>query len=403
MGNSEVHGGQACCNLSDFKRRTQETYVPNSQVIMDLKKHIEDVCVKSPKSNGCRVAKMHLKDMTSSTTGPLISKNADEVSSVYSDSQESTPDFVLDVYTTESPTKQTCEQAKFLNKTGLCNPAKMMNVFKYVTSMVKKEESKGAKIPEKNISPDAILNKAATLTKCDSQACVLASVAEKYNLDTGCNVGPPKPVGPKNTTEWLSNDNTDKVLADIEKEFPEFFWFKTTMMDFAGSKCKHFLNINDDKDLNNAANVMFKLLEEGKKTCFGCIINTDKTYNCKGGKCGLHWVCVFVDCRKLADSPWTIEYFDSVGDPPPDEICEWQEKLRKKCLEYRKEKGETGGVICDANNIQHQKLNNECGVYCSYFTRARVEGMPFSRFKNRKLPDYIMVQYRRHLFSKDSK
>ena len=161
-----------------------------------------------------------------------------------------------------------------------------------------------------------------------------------------------------------------------------------------------FVGNSGDKALSNSDKSIDKLINEGY-TCFGCAINTDETKNCKGGKCGTHWVCVFIDCRKTSGVPWTIEYFDSVGDPPSEKICKWQEKMKVVLEKYRQEKShhDAGGVVCEANNVQHQQQNNECGVYCTYFIRARVEGIPFSRFLNRPIPDYTMIAYRRNLFS----
>tara|TARA_B110000908_G_C10247131_1_gene449516 strand:- start:1269 stop:2297 length:1029 start_codon:yes stop_codon:yes gene_type:complete len=341
---------------------------------------------------------MHYDDMLKSPKGKL--RCVDEISlGGNTDSDSSTAS--VDVYTSNSPRVESVDSAILINKTGICNPNKIPNVFKYVTKMVnEKEKSIGKPIPEKDVSKNVIINKAAEMIGCDTGECVLASVVKKYNINTSASNSAMKPSGPRNSTTWLSNDNTDKVLRGIENEFEEFFWFQTTMMDFESENVKRFLSIDDDKDLKHADEIILKELKNNK-TCFGCIINTDKTSNCKNGKCGLHWVSVFIDCRKLHDSPWTIEYFDSVGDPPADEVCKWQEQLKKKLEEFRLSNNDTGGVSCEINDIQHQRANNECGVYCSYFIRARVEGIPFSRFKNRKLPDHVMIKYRTHLFGKD--
>jgi hypothetical protein len=399
MGNIQVKGGQECCNLRDMKHRNQETYVPNSKVVMDIKQHITNVCSISPNSESCRVAKMHYDDMLNSPKGKL--QCVDERSFASGSGSSSRESVVMDVYTSDCPCVESVDKAIEINKTGICSPDKSTNVIKYVTKMVKdKEKITNKPIPEKQISDDSLINKAATITGCDTQECVLASVVKKYKINTCPSSATLKPSGPRDSTTWLSNDNTDKVLMGVEDEFEEFFWFQTTMMDFESDNLKQFLKISESKDLKYADSIITKELEKNGKTCFGCIINTDKTSNCKNGKCGLHWVCIFIDCRKLQDSPWTIEYFDSVGDPPDDEVCQWQEGLKKKLEDYRLSKNETGGIVCEVNDVQHQLKNNECGVYCSYFIRSRVEGIPFSRFKNRKLPDHVMIKYRTHLFGK---
>lgn len=383
MGNTEsIEGGSYCCNMRDIDARSNKTYVDDKTVVMDIKNYISDICTLAPGSPSCKAAKKHLEYMENS-----IDNNK---------SLQCSSDNTIDVFASVCPYVQDTNTADQCQVTGICNPVKVIDVMKYVEKIAEKYPEKKQ---TKNISSNPMINKVASITNCDSEACVLSTVAKTYKIDTSAD-GELKPDGPKDSTEWLSNDHTDNILKDLEKEFEEFFWFQTTMMNFEDDHLKRFLRISDGKNLRYSDTIIIDELDNGKN-CFGCIINTDKTTQCKNGKCGSHWVCVFIDCRKLPDSPWTIEYFDSVGDPPPNEICHWQEKLRRVFEKHRKEKGHTGGVICDINNIGHQKQNNECGVYCSYFIRARVEGIPFSRFKNRKLPDMVMIQYRRYLFSRN--
>ena len=400
MGNKNFKGGQKCCNRKDIQNRRQKPYVSDSDVILDIEQHIKEVCEISPNSNSCNVAKMHYEDMLKSPKGKLNTIEDGYMNSSDSESDIDKPSILFDVYTSECPCVQSVEDAIQSNKTGLCSPVKESTVMKFVTKMVNEEEKNtGKEIEEKSISEDKILNKAAEVTNCDDKECVLSAVVRKYNINTCSNNTPLKPSGPRDNIEWLSNNNIDQIMEGITNEFDDFYYFQTTMTDFQNDKLKSFLDISSDRDLKDANKIIPQKMND-KYNCFGCIINTDKVANCKRGKCGVHWVCVFIDCRKLPDSPWTIEYFDSVGDPPSDEICIWQEELKKNLEEYRFKKGESGGVICEVNDIQHQKLNTECGVYCSYFIRSRVEGIPLSRFKNIKLPDYVMISYRRHLFSK---
>ena len=395
MGNTMDIEGGAALDMRDIPKGGSKILVPDETVVMDIKEHIQNVCQIAPGSSSCQAAKKHLEYMESSPKGKLrCTANKLDDDSV-----------VLDVFASTCPYVESTQKADEVHRSGLCNPEKAINIFKFVKDMVDATEKKtGAAISPKQITKNEYMNKAATITECDNAACVLTTVAKKYNVDISCESDgsdSPKPRGPRTTTEWLSNDHTDKILADLEKEFSEFYWFQTTMMNFDDDHLKRFLRVSDEKNLRYAEKVIIDQLNRGKN-CFGCVLNVDKTTNCsKDGKCGSHWVCVFVDTRKLPDSPWTIEYFDSVGDPPPPEICRWQEKLRKTFENYRNEKGHSGGVISEVNQIAHQRQNNECGVYCSYFIRARVEGIPFSRFKNRKLPDAVMIQYRRYLFSRD--
>jgi hypothetical protein len=64
-----------------------------------------------------------------------------------------------------------------------------------------------------------------------------------------------------------------------------------------------------------------QLYKQGFRT-FGSVINTDKS---TGG--GIHWFAVFGDFRD-ASAP-TIEYFNSSGKMPMNEIIYWMNKKIK--------------------------------------------------------------------------
>uniref|UniRef100_A0A6C0LLE5 Ubiquitin-like protease family profile domain-containing protein n=1 Tax=viral metagenome TaxID=1070528 RepID=A0A6C0LLE5_9ZZZZ len=409
-----AYGGECCSNLRNFNKRSSPK-VTDSKVLTDLKESSEQICSIDGNSKSCKVSKQHVEDAEKSMSNPSSPLEMVDDTVLSSMFDKDSKKVTFDVYTTPCPCKETTEQAQAKSKEGLCNPDNKDKILDFVEDFVKTYEKRKGNVKPANVEDTDNINvkKAANIIKhnCTTEECVLSSVVED-NMDEGgiCSTlgfkselndeckGPLKPDGPRNNTGWLSNDNTDDVLRDIEKEFPEFFPFKTTMTDFSEGGDR-WLGNSKEKSLSNSFNIIKKYINSGDKTCFGCIINTDKTKNCKSGKCGTHWVCIFVDCRKSSEVPWTIEYFDSVGDPPSSEVCTWQEDLKKKIEIYREDKGDRGGVICEANNIQHQSGNNECGVYTTYFIRSRVEGIPFSRFLNRRLPDSVMISYRRHLFS----
>lgn len=393
--------------------------IEDVSVLKDLMNSKTNICNVDPDCASCVTATIHLNKAEESyktQEGPL-EMNSSTVLSTTQNKKEKKVTF--DVLSTPCPCVETTEEVLGRLDSNLCSPRVKKNVLDFMTRIVDKYEDKnGAIVPSISIPTDDpskkdVLSKTATIlaSNCSTEKCVLNHVTnDAYNergvaatlevvpLENLCTKQL-KPSGPRLTNDWLSNDNIDDVLKDTIDEFPEMFVFKTTMTDFAGNGDK-FLNIDKDLRLSNSYNIIPELLDKGEVNCFGCVINTDKTNNCKTGKCGTHWVCVFVDCRKNNNVPWTIEYFDSVGDPPHSEISKWQERMSNILSTYRERKGEMGGVICDVNTMQHQESNNDCGVYCLYFLRARVEGIPFSRFLNKRLPDYVMIEYRRHLFSK---
>lgn len=298
---------------------------------------------------------------------------------------------VFDYFTkiTECP----CKKATSPDENGLCPPCSTPTVLSHMTRIVKeKEQQTGNPIPEKPISDNTSLNKMAALTKCNSERCVLESnYILRYvtpNEVKQC-LNNMKPEGPRVTRDWLSNFNIDNVLTDFAEQYPELYVFPTTMSDFK----------EHGDELGLAAQKIPQLLDNNKKY-FASVVNTDKYTSCtNGGNCGKHWVAVFIDTNKLPDAPWTVEYFDSVGHPPNDYIMAWQVEMQAVLKLYRNNKGHTGDVLILTNTTQHQKENNECGVYSLYYVMSRAEGISQSRFNSQPISDAAMINFRKYLFS----
>ena len=195
----------------------------------------------------------------------------------------------------------------------------------------------------------------------------------------------------KNKIEAQMNEVLTYTKSDLKKGKPE-----STIGNFVTDLCLNYA-VADVCVMNNGG--LRTKIDEGK-TCIGCILNSDTQKDCIGKQsCGSHWICIFIDCRKPMDTDWSIEYFDSVGKPPIyGDIAEWIEQFKIKLLKYRKNQNHIGQIQVEINNVEHQKQNNECGVYCLYYIRARVEGIPCPRFSNRIIPDHVMINFRRHLF-----
>lgn len=69
---------------------------------------------------------------------------------------------------------------------------------------------------------------------------------------------------------------------------------------------------------------------------------------------GTHWVCIY------NGSPDAIEYFDSYGFPPPEEVINYMKKCNKD-IAY--------------STSQLQSLNSVmCGYYCMYYINERANG-----------------------------
>lgn len=291
----------------------------------------------------------------------------------------------------KSLTKCPCKVKTEPDKNGMCPPCSdpdlIMDIGQYILK-------KGADIDKTNSVPitnNDDMNIMAYLTNCKSERCVLESdlmreVAPSSLVDE--SISKLKSAGPANTVEWLSNFNINDKLQELEGDFNEFGYMDTTMMDFA----------SQGGSLDDPASII-SMIENGKQI-IGCVINTDYYSSCGYGKqCGQHWVCVIIDTRKGKDTNWSIEYFDSVGDPPPKEIVKWQAKIQKVLDAYRAKKGHTGGVNVVNSNVQHQHKNTECGVYCLYYIRSRAEDISPYGFNQEPIADEKMINFRRYLFT----
>lgn len=119
---------------------------------------------------------------------------------------------------------------------------------------------------------------------------------------------------------------------------------------------------------------------------YGIIFNTDPIK-----KDGEHWVAVYIDNHPTHDHSKSVEYYDSMGQPPIKRIDRY---IRKKFEGYKYK----------INDVIHQKylikkgrkrvINEMCGVYAIEFLKNRVEGKSFKEATNYKEPDdYIVEQF----------
>lgn len=260
-------------------------------------------------------------------------------------------------------------------------------------------------------TPEAEAVRAAAVSlNCDSESCILVHpvfrqfVVEKklvpeavldYELETRF-----KARGPRGSLALLSNYNIDETLRRWARVFPEFYPCPFAMMDFDRTR-EPFATIDlgdvlagrEPLDLGPGAGVVRRPAQ-----CFGCVVNTDSSTGP-----GKHWVAVFVDCRPPPGAPWTVEYFNSAGNPPPKAMVRWMEKSRARLAEYRAGlpggRGQPGDVAAvPVTDMDHQESQTECGLYALYYIRRRLEGTPFSFFFQQLVPDDAMTAFRAHVF-----
>lgn len=253
-----------------------------------------------------------------------------------------------------------------------------------------------------------IISIAAEILGCSSEACVVAHPALRSHVASGKGRKAAralelelearfKPLGPRDSTQLLSNFNIDGVLQRwAAAEFPRFFNFDFNMMDF--ERTGGSLATTDvARILEGEAAQIVHGGEAVRRPCdtFACVLNTDVS----SGR-GKHWVAVFGDCR--GRNAWSVEYFNSAGNPPPGPVARWLEETTARLTAHRAARPRSSGVgpvnVVALTNVRHQNSQTECGLYALFFIRRRLEGAPHSEFTGARISDAAMTEFRKHLF-----
>ena len=246
------------------------------------------------------------------------------------------------------------------------------------------------------------LEKAKKRLNCDSESCVVSHKEFKKfaiknhiisndelveNLETRFKIE-----GPRNSTDWLSNYDIDQTLQDWAFKFEDFFPCPFAMIDF--DKTEEPLHKYNMHDIHIGNYSKKTIMGKVKIPCrsFGCAINTDV-----GSGSGKHWMALFVDMRDK--KIWTIEFFNSTGEPPQKSIVGWTKKTKENLEQYiKKNNFDTIVEIIIVSSLEHQESNSECGLYTLFYIRARLENIPYSRFLEQEIPDENMIEFRKHCF-----
>ena len=189
-----------------------------------------------------------------------------------------------------------------------------------------------------------------------------------------------KPDGPATTMNLLSNVNIDDVLHDwsvASINSPNFtngpfYHVDFEMRDFMRSIRSALRDLDFDK-----------LRKSGFRT-FGCVLNTDVW----AGP-GEHWVCIFGTIK--AEGPIKVEYFNSSGNGLDmfSELVEWADH---KCEEGY------DVSIKEVSNVELQKSETECGMWCLCYIKSRLEGHDPLHFIKKNITDDAVTEMRRYLF-----
>lgn len=294
---------------------------------------------------------------------------------------------------------------------GVCSSRAMVdNVSKFVLGNLFEETAGGNTTTERELDAPEVMKSAAKKLGCSSEGCVVShpkvinfisseigeEAAEEHLKGVKTQL---KTIGPRYGNKLLSNFKIDDVLCRWAVEFPSFFNCPFAMFDFqtvpgyrlAEIDLHKVLEGKESQDIFDGDNASENGFKPTVRKCdtFACVLNTDVS----SGK-GKHWVCVFADMRC---SPATVEYFNSSGRPPPKQITAWMERQSSLLCSH----GVDSKTVI-TSRITHQKSKTECGLYALYYIRSRLEGEPFSLFREKRVPDSLMQDFRKHVFSGSS-
>ena len=181
----------------------------------------------------------------------------------------------------------------------------------------------------------------------------------------------------KNSNEWLSSVDIEKVMNQYEKKYENFKFIGPSPIDY---DTKFYEN---NCVCNKLCNFNLKNELENKKEKIGIIFNLDSH-----DKPGSHWVALFINNNKKE-----IYYFDSYGEPIPLSI----KKLVKNIQKQGRENNMDYKYLY--NNIRHQYKNSECGMYCLYFIISLLKNKSFDYFLNNTISDYYVFKKRKEYFN----
>lgn len=194
----------------------------------------------------------------------------------------------------------------------------------------------------------------------------------------------------KNPDEWLSNYDILEVVNQYEYNYKNFKFIGPTPINFNSPDIRNKKNCV----WNELCNFNLDYYIKNKIDKIGVIFNLAKQ-----GDPGTHWVSLFINLKRKF-----ILFFDSNGDPPPPEVYQLIEKIKKQ---GNKNKIKFKFIH---NKLEHQQSNTECGMYSLYFIitllSEKIDGKKINsteklinHFVKDKIPDYFVFKHRNIYFN----
>jgi hypothetical protein len=182
----------------------------------------------------------------------------------------------------------------------------------------------------------------------------------------------------KNPDEWLTNEDIDEIMVDLEAKYPDFEALRTTPIDFD----KRVWGQCVEKELCKFS--LKEYLDKGKKR-FGAVFNLDNH-----DQPGSHWVSLFISVDDAA-----IIFFDSALGGVPKEIKAFVERVQSEATNLGK------SLTFYKNKSEHQKGDTECGMYSIYFiTEMLADFKNLKMFLEGRIDDKTVFDMRDNFYNK---
>ena len=176
---------------------------------------------------------------------------------------------------------------------------------------------------------------------------------------------PTKPAAwAKNPRTWLSTTDIDRVMAQYAAVPANHFkWLGALPRDFRAPHPAGGCVSDRMCELN-----LGDMVTKGTLN-LGVVFNLDR--HDEGGS---HWVAAFV-CMDPSSSLFGVNFSNSTGSPPIDEIRAWCEEVSRFL-----------GAPFAVNNVEKQRKNTECGVFSMYILIRCLQTYRGLDASGRKLP-----------------
>jgi hypothetical protein len=219
---------------------------------------------------------------------------------------------------------------------------------------------------------------------CNKESCWIRQMAKNTKLEKELLefFSPEAPKSwKKNPNEWLSSIDIIQVMNQYEKKYSCFDFLGPSPINYNSRKLQGECVWNELCKFS-----LTKHMQRGHKK-IGVIFNLDPDY--KGGS---HWVSLFINVKQK-----TIFFFDSTGDPIPDQIRKFVDMVIKQGTEL----SVPIHFAFDQNYpVEHQYGNTECGMYSIFFIIHMLEDKINGHYlKTHILKDKYMEKLRKVYFN----